>query len=111
MTRRAAIEENAGTGCGIEGAVMLTKTQIRKLLALDEKLCLDPLQILSIMRSSKAHPIKNKDAPDDDDGNMYIFCREQYVYIYIYTFMFAACSSMSVCVLIFLHRSISNSLT
>jgi hypothetical protein len=69
LSRRAAIEESAGTGCGIEGAVMLTKTQIRKLLAQDEKLCLDPLQVLSIMRSAKAHPIKTKEIPNDDEGN------------------------------------------
>lgn len=68
LTRRAAIEENAGSGCGIENAVMLTKQQIRKLLAQDDKLCLDPLQILSIMRSAKAHPIKN--TAETEDGTL-----------------------------------------
>jgi len=64
--RRALQEETEGEGCGVEGAVMLTKPLLQEILIGDQALCLQPLQVLSILRLAKAVPLPEK--PGDPVG-------------------------------------------
>jgi len=57
VKKRVAVEDAAGVGAGVPGAVMLKKPQLQQLLASDKALCIAPLQILSILRMAKPAPL------------------------------------------------------